>query len=85
MAHKYDISAMVTACQLLIIKDLSTANFVSAAVEGYLCKDDELKNAALSMMCKELMPLRDIPNWANLEKYPALSLEIADRCFLVRP
>ena len=79
MAHKYDISAMITACRLLMVKNLSSAYLVLAAIEGYLCKDDELKNAALSMMGKELLPLRDIPNWAKLEKFPALSLEIADR------
>ena len=85
MAHKYNISALITACRLVMVKYLRTGNAVLFAIEGYLCKDDKLKNAAISVMGKESLPLRNIPNWAALQKYPALSLEIADRCFLVRP
>ena len=49
------------------------------AIAGYLHDDDELKNAAISMMGREVGPLKELQNWHLLEKHPALSLEIAER------
>ena len=79
MAHKYDIQALVTACRLYIMQDLQSSDFVICAINGHLHNDDKLKNAAISLMGKEIGPLRELTNWALLEKHPALSLEIADR------
>ena len=77
MAHKYDIEALMTACRLSIMQDLRCHEFVDTAILGYLCKDDELKKATLAMMGRELGPLSELKDWVLLEKYPALSLEIA--------
>ena len=46
---------------------------------GHLYEDTELKDATLSMMGAESGKVNELDNWAALEKYPALSLEIADR------
>ena len=78
MAHKYDVTSMTTACRLLMVKDLAS-NMVAGAVEGHLSEDEELKNAAISLMGKQLRPLEDLPNWDVLQNYPDLSLEIAER------
>ena len=79
MAHKYDIRALITTSRLDILRDLQSSELVETAILGYLCEDDELKKATLSMMGNELGPLSELENWTRLEKYPALSLEIADR------
>ena len=79
MAHKYNIQALMTACRLTIMSDLQSHELVEIAIVGYLCKDDELKKSTLSMMGREVGPLSELKNWALLEKYPALSLEIADQ------
>ena len=79
MAHKYDIRALITTCRLDIQRDLQSSELVKTAILSYLCEDDELKNATLSMMGRELGPLSELKNWSLLQKYPELSLEIADR------
>ena len=79
MAHKYNIRALMTACRLTIMSELRSNELVETAILGYLCKDDELKKSTLSMMGREVGPLSELKNWALLEKYPALSLKIADQ------
>ena len=79
MAHKYDVQALWTACRIYILRLLSASHLVTCAIYGHLYNDDELKNATISMMGREVGPLRDLKNWDMLAKHPALSLEIADR------
>ena len=79
MAHKYDVQALWTACRLYILRFLHPGNLVTCAILGHIYNDDELKNAATSLMGKEVGPLSDLKNWDNLAKLPTLSLEIADR------
>ena len=79
MAHKYDIPALMTACRLSITQNLQSSELVPCAILGHLCKDDELKSAALSQMGKEAGPLNRLKDAAMLEKYPALLLEIAEQ------
>ena len=79
MAHKYDVKALITASRLEILRDLQSSELVETAILSYLCEDDELKNATLTMMGCHVGPLSELKNWAMLEKYPVLSLEIADR------
>lgn len=79
MAHKYDVQALRTACRISIMRGLQASNLVVCAIFGHLYNDDELKNAAISMMGKEIGPLKELRDWAFLEEHTALSLEIADR------
>ena len=79
LAHKYDVQALKTACRILMLRGFQSSNLVAYAVNGHVFNDDELKNAAISMMGKKHGPLSDLDDWECLEKHPALSLEIADR------
>ena len=61
------------------MSDLQSHELVETAILGHLCKDEELKRSALSIMGREVGPLSELKNWAMLEKFPALSLEIAGK------
>ena len=79
VAHKYDVGALRTACRIQLLRSLTASNLVAYAIYGHLYNDEELKNAAISMMGREVGPLKELRSWNFLEKHPALSLEIADR------
>ena len=79
ISHKYDVEALKTACRIQILRQLQAYNLVAWAVNGHMYNDDELKNAAISMMAEHHGPLSDLHGWECLEKVPALSLEIAKR------
>ena len=55
------------------------SDFVETLILGHLYEDEEMKDATLSLMDAEPGNLSGLENWELLEKYPALSLEIADR------
>ena len=79
LAHYYDVQALRTACRIHMLRGMQSCNLVELAINGNHFNDDELKNAAISMMGKEHGPLSDLNDWECLEKHPALSLEIAER------
>ena len=79
MAHKYDVQSLVMVCRLMILQQLQPNDMVETMILGHLCEDVELKDAALCMMDAEPGKISEVENWAALKKYPALSLEIADR------
>ena len=52
---------------------------VQVAILGHLCKEDELKGAAISMMTKEVGLLRNLKDWKKVAGYPELLMEIAEQ------
>lgn len=79
LASKYNVLALKEACRFILLKDPQACDLVQLAILGYSCKDEELKNAAISKMGEDMGPLRKLEGWAKLEGYPALALEIADQ------
>ena len=79
LAHKYDVQALWTACRIYLLRFLEASMLVTCAIYGHLYNDEELKSAAISMMGKEVGPLKELNNWATLKKYPELLMEISDR------
>ena len=79
MGHKYDVQPLVKLCRLSILRHVQPDDLVETMILGHLYEDTELKDATLSMMGAESGKVNELDNWAALEKYPALSLEIADR------
>ena len=79
LAQKYDVQALVKACRLFKVAQLKAENLVRNAILGYLHKDNELKKAAISMMGKEIGPLRELRDWSSLKNHPELLQEIADQ------
>ena len=78
IADKYNIHALVTACQGFLLINLKVDNVVQVGILGYLCKRDELKDAAISMMCRKIGPLGKLKDWSELKKYPEFLMEIAE-------
>ena len=79
MADKYNVRALVAACQDHLLENIKDDNVVQILILGYLCKKDELKNAAISMMAKKVGPLKELEDWSKLEGYPKLLMEILDQ------
>ena len=79
MADKYNVRALVTACQDYLLKNLKNDNLVQVLILGYLCKQDGLKDAAISMMCKNVGPLDELKDWSKLRGYPELLFECLPR------
>ena len=80
MADKYNVRALTEACRVYLLNDIQACNVVQVAILGYLCKDEELKKAAISKMGHDdVGPLRRLKDWSKLEEYSALALEIADQ------
>ena len=78
MADKYNVRALADACRMCLLKDPQPCDLVQVAILGHLCKDNELKNAAISeMMGEDVGPLRKLKDWTKLQGYPALALNIA--------
>ena len=50
-------NAAIHACKDYLLNNLRPDNLVQVLILGYLCKDDALKDAAISMMCKNVGPL----------------------------
>ena len=79
MADKYNVHALVAACQDYLLRNIKADNVVHILILGYLCEKDELKNAAISMMGKKVGPLKELEDWSKLEGYPKLLMEILDQ------
>ena len=79
MGDKYNVPSLVAGCRSYFSKNLREDDLVKAAILGYLCKEDGVKDAAISMMGKVVGPLSTLKDWKKLEAHPALALEIADR------
>ena len=79
MADKYNVHALVAACQDYLLRNIKADNVVHILILGYLCEKDELKNAAISMMGKKVGPLKELEDWSKLEDYPKLLMEILDQ------
>ena len=77
MGDKYNVGALVQACQLYLLDDLQTSDLVQVAILGDLVKDEKLKNAAISKMGEHVGPLNELKDWNKLKSYPDLALEIA--------
>ena len=81
MGDKYNVPSLVAGCRNYfsnVSKNLSEEDLVQVAIIGYLFKEEEVKNAAISMMGKVVGPLSSIKDWKKLEAHPALALEIVD-------
>jgi len=78
LAQKYDVQALVKACRLFKVAELKAENLVGNAILGYLHNDNELKKAAISMMGKEVGPLKMLQDWGSLKKHPELLQEITE-------
>ena len=79
IADKYNVRPLVTTCKDYLLNNLRPDNLVEVLILGYLCKEDELKDAAISMLGKEIGPLGKLKDWSKLEGYPKLCLEIAEK------
>ena len=80
MADKYDVRGLMDVSRRAIIDKLSTENLVRAAILGYLCSDDEVKNAAATKLSRSGKSIKEIEGWEELKKYPELSFEMWDSC-----
>ena len=76
LGDKYNVSALMEACRLRLLEDLQSCDLVQVAILGYFIKDEELKNAAISKMGKEVRPLNELKDWSKLRSYPDLALEM---------
>ena len=79
MGDKYNVGALVQACQLYLLDDLQASDLVQVAILGDLVKDEKLKNAAISKMGEHIGPLNELKDWYKLRGYPDLALEIATK------
>ena len=79
MGDKYNVPSLVAGCRSYFSKNLREDDLVKVAILGYLCKEDGVKDNAISMMGKIVGPLSTLKDWKKLEGHPALALEIVDR------
>ena len=79
MGDKYNVGALVQACQLYLLDDLQASDLVQVAILGDLINDDKLKNAAISKMGEHDGPLNELKDWHKLRGCPDLALEIATK------
>ena len=79
MADKYNIRSLATHCRKYLSDNLSPDNLVQVSIMAYLHKDDNLKNAAISLMGNVAGPLSNLNNWKTVAEYPLLALEIAEK------
>ena len=79
MADKYNVHTLVKACQGYLCGNLGADNLVQVAIVGHLCGDEELKDAAISMMITKVGNLRSLRDWKKLAGYPELFMDIAEQ------
>ena len=80
MADKYNVHTLVKACQGYLWDNLGADNLVQVAIVGHLCKEDQLKDAAISkMISSEVRNLRSLKDWKKLAGYPELFMDIAEQ------
>ena len=79
MADKYNVHTLVKACQGYLCDNLRADNLVQVAIVGHLCGDEELKDAAISMMIRKVGNLRSLKDWKKVAGYPELFMEIAEQ------
>ena len=80
MADKYDVRGLMAVSRRALIDKLTTENLVRAAILGYLCGDDEMKNAAAAKLSRSGKSIKEVEGWEELKKYPELSFEMWDSC-----
>ena len=82
LANRFNVPALKNACKSILLSNIANidpSHFVQLAIVGYECKDDDLKDVAITKMKETRGPLRELEGWSKLEEYPALALEIADQ------
>ena len=65
-------------CSHVLIKKMTIENLYRAAILGYLCNDEVLKDAAMQKLVRSGMNISTIQGWDELKKIPELSFEILE-------
>ena len=79
MADKYNVPTLVKECQGYLCDNLRADNLVQVAIVGHLCKEDKLRDAAISKMINKVGNLRSLKDWKKIAGYPELFMDIAEQ------
>ena len=78
LSDKYNINGLMQVCSHVLIKKMTIENLYRAAILGYLCNDEVLKDAAMQKLVRSGMNISTIQGWDELKKIPELSFEILE-------
>ena len=78
MAEKYNVQGLKEACSSILLKKLSPANSIRAAIIGYHCNIDILKRAAMKKIVSSGKTIKQIRDYEELKHYPELSIEMLE-------
>ena len=78
MAEKYNLQGLQAASRSILLGKLTPANSIRAAIVGYHCNDDILKDAAMKKIVSSGKSIKEIKDYEELKKYPELSIEMLE-------
>ena len=78
LSDKYNIRGLMEVCSLVLIKKMTIENLYRAAILGYLCNDEVLKDAAMQKLVRSKKSIKEIEGWEELTKFPQLAFEMLD-------
>ena len=78
LSDKYNVKGLMQVCSHVLIKKITIKNLYRAAILGYLCNDEVLKDAAMQKLVRSGKRIKEIDGWDELKKIPDLTAEILD-------
>ena len=78
VSDKYNVKRLTEVCRYFLINKMTINNLHRAAILGYMCNDEVLKDAAMQKLIRSGKNIRGIDGWEELRKIPDLSFEILE-------